>query len=451
MLNAACPLSKPNDIMLCRNRHFYLQSRSFSTLIWAMHCCILHLLLASKLLSIIYYEIKHRLLFIVVRFIVYVLIMIASMQANHTKIQTVSDSLHVPLEGTGDRKWEDGLGEGQRAALKSMDNGTSRGDGFLSTRITGTIPKSSHELAASAAAEASENFSIILLDSLLNTCTDRDCIAPFKKSEVRMGKLLGSGEFSHVYEIKSFFLDASHDSGANSKESETRRFMKTCEKYGDTKKARYALKHLRPELADTYTSEEYAQFASDIAQEANFLSVLQHPNIIKLRGISFQGSAGFHSGPSGYFLIIDRLDETLENRIVKWKRSLKKKSSFSLLQGRISSVNNTTAKKKKQDEEAKDDESSLLSEKLEIALQIAAALSYLHEHKILFRDLKPANLGFDVRGDVKLFDFGLAKMMPNGIDPYEDSFKMSQAGTPRYMGKQQTPVCGQRLHIRFNY
>ena len=28
---------------------------------------------------------------------------------------------------------------------------------------------------------------------------------------------------------------------------------------------------------------------------------------------------------------------------------------------------------------------------------------------IIFRDLKPCNLGFDVRGNIRLFDFGVAK------------------------------------------
>lgn len=70
------------------------------------------------------------------------------------------------------------------------------------------------------------------------------------------------------------------------------------------------------------------------------------------------------------------------------------------------------------------------------ALQIACGLKYLHSHKIIFRDLKPANIGFDVRGDVKIFDFGLARVMPDGGCPYTDTFLMSGAGSPRYMSPE---------------
>jgi len=52
--------------------------------------------------------------------------------------------------------------------------------------------------------------------------------------------------------------------------------------------------------------------------------------------------------------------------------------------------------------------------------------------------LKPENLGFDVRGDVKLFDFGLAKELHKGQEDNCENYKLSMAGTPRYMA----PECG---------
>lgn len=71
------------------------------------------------------------------------------------------------------------------------------------------------------------------------------------------------------------------------------------------------------------------------------------------------------------------------------------------------------------------------------ALQITAALKYLHSHNIIFRDLKPTNIGFDVRGDVKIFDFGLARFTPEDEgSPYIDKYCMSGAGSPRYMAPE---------------
>ncbi|KAL7503691.1 hypothetical protein ACHAXN_001445 [Cyclotella atomus] len=60
---------------------------------------------------------------------------------------------------------------------------------------------------------------------------------------------------------------------------------------------------------------------------------------------------------------------------------------------------------------------------------------YLHENNIIYRDTKPQNVGFDVRGDLKLFDFGLAKLLPSN-DNYQDTYKLSMAGTPRFMAPE---------------
>lgn len=280
---------------------------------------------------------------------------------------------------------------------------------------------SPHKMASMAASGVKERFRESLSESLMEDYNKKDCIAPFSTKEIVLGKKLGSGEFSHVYLVKAFRINNDLvENTASEEEMDVRKYMKGREKYRDTNRSSYALKHLRPELLEKYQNTEYAQFASDLVQEAEFLSLLQHPNIIKLRGTSVDDWMGFEQGPKGYFLIIDRLDDTLDNRIGKWKKG--GKGSF------IKTI------KRRDSEESL--EKDLLSEQLEVLLQLAAAFVYLHERNIIFRDLKPANVGFDVRGDVKLFDFGLAKMMPADGDCYNEPFEMSGAGSPRYMGKQ---------------
>lgn len=40
----------------------------------------------------------------------------------------------------------------------------------------------------------------------------------------------------------------------------------------------------------------------------------------------------------------------------------------------------------------------LLVDRLTVCYDLASALMYLHEHKIVYRDIKPENIGFDHRG-----------------------------------------------------
>ena len=47
---------------------------------------------------------------------------------------------------------------------------------------------------------------------------------------------------------------------------------------------------------------------------------------------------------------------------------------------------------------------------LNIAMQVAPALRHVHDHGIIHRDIKPSNLILNTAGDIKLTDFGIAKV-----------------------------------------
>lgn len=54
----------------------------------------------------------------------------------------------------------------------------------------------------------------------------------------------------------------------------------------------------------------------------------------------------------------------------------------------------------------------------------------------MYRDLKPDNIGFDVRGDLKLFDFGLSRQLPPQRLT-DGTYRMTgDTGSPRYMAPE---------------
>ncbi len=73
-----------------------------------------------------------------------------------------------------------------------------------------------------------------------------------------------------------------------------------------------------------------------------------------------------------------------------------------------------------------------LNESLNITRQICAGLREAHAQNIVHRDLKPANIMLDPQGNVKIMDFGIARVA-------EDDGQMTGtiAGTPAYMAPEQ--------------
>jgi formylglycine-generating enzyme required for sulfatase activity/dienelactone hydrolase len=77
-----------------------------------------------------------------------------------------------------------------------------------------------------------------------------------------------------------------------------------------------------------------------------------------------------------------------------------------------------------------------MTEATSIALQIAQALEEAHESGVIHRDLKPANVMVTPKGNVKVLDFGLAKLLaPDATLTLTETNVL--AGTPLYMSPEQ--------------
>src|SRR5262245_19156683 len=164
----------------------------------------------------------------------------------------------------------------------------------------------------------------------------------------------------------------------------------------DTKLLRdVALKVLPDDFADD------PDRLSRLQREAQLLASLNHPNIAHIYGLEQVGAAGC--------IVMELVEgETLADKL--------KNGPFPV------------------------------DEAIDIARQIADALSAAHEQGIVHRDLKPANIKMTPSGTVKVLDFGLAKSlgarsaesafstMPTKLD---SSVPGAVTGTVAYMSPEQ--------------
>ena len=276
--------------------------------------------------------------------------------------------------------------------------------------------------------------------------------------EIVIGKLLGTGGFNSVYALDAIQLVTEPLKSELARKicSETqqlhRAFLAKHAHRESSGEKRYAIKFLSQNTIDD--PEKFCTGAADLVVEAKFLASLEHPNIIKLRGMSAAGTKGFAScSTMGYFLLLDGLSCTLEDRLVEWKKQAAEMSWSNKPRNFLSGF----GKKR----------SLFLADRMHISFDVASALQFLHANNIICkslshhnlilfalyvpqlrntfgcflsdRDLKPDNIGFDFRGDVKLFDFGLAKELDDTMKSghCSDFYELSgNTGSLRYMAPE---------------
>jgi serine/threonine protein kinase len=225
-------------------------------------------------------------------------------------------------------------------------------------------------------------------------------------ADVITGAELGHGEFVHYSsELSSpdLLLTPLAQKG----------YMKAHAQRND--KGRYAIKRARHDLSKS----AQVNAVVDLACEAEFLKRLgsQH-SIIRLRGtVGRQGSVD-------YGIVLDRLERTLEDQVQIWSRL--EKSHHGGVFGVFKSQLDKNALE------------SLWLDRLGALWDVASAIRYLHSHKIVYRDIKPDNVGVDVRGDYKLFDFGLAReVKARDLVQEPDDYNLTElTGSHRYMAPE---------------
>jgi serine/threonine protein kinase len=179
----------------------------------------------------------------------------------------------------------------------------------------------------------------------------------FDLCELGLGPILGSGAFSQVQAVTHFQLrheipqSRGHLSGSSSYHRKLRLAEHT--RISGHGRAPYAIKHLRPDLV----GEDLESAAVDLCIEVKFLTRLNHPNIVKVRGLANEGTNAFDSRRDGFFIIMDRL-EPLDHRIHRWRDR-----AYRFPDCRPVS----------------------LTRKMDYASQVADAMDYLHDRRIIFR------------------------------------------------------------------
>ena len=153
-----------------------------------------------------------------------------------------------------------------------------------------------------------------------------------------------------------------------------------------TKMGRTVALKILPEL-----QAKNPESAERFAREAQVLAKLKHPNIVTLYDFGERGGI--------FYLVMEYIDGVNLRQAMQAARFTPQQA-------------------------------------LRVVPKICEALDYAHSQGVLHRDIKPANILVDTRGDVKLVDFGIAKLGGEKVD-ITLTKPGGALGTPQYMAPEQ--------------
>jgi serine/threonine protein kinase len=244
-------------------------------------------------------------------------------------------------------------------------------------------------------------------------------------SDISIDSFLGMGGFTSVFQVQVTTSNNNQDVLVSSNTGR-----------------KYAMKCLNDKRVES--EETLVVAATDLFCEAHLLGRLDHQNITRLQGVASEGICRSYVEGKGYFLIFDLLEETLVDRLKKWRRWAKpdKSSRFNLTRHFSAERRGSSHLKKPSsrtliqrshnflDGQPEPACMPSLRERLKaVACGVAEGAKYLHSEGILLRDLKPESIGFDATGTIKLFDLSLAR-------PLEECIEDEIAGSFRYMAPE---------------